>query len=100
MKEQKWGDWEGREQQRFEIRLLERDDKVKTGILLVNCVELEALRSRFGNGGPLNQWQEVHSMEVTSRTTDRPALERHPDFIVDLEMVWPFDSPFPDDFKM
>ena len=100
MEEEKWGDREGREQQRFEICLSERGDQVKTGILLVNYVELEALRLRFGNGGHLNHWQEVHLMEVTTRTTDRPALERHPDFIVDLEMAWPFDSPFPDDFKM
>lgn len=70
-----WVDWEKREQQKFEIRLSERDDESRAGIANVRCVELEALRARFGVGVPLNHWQEIQLKAVTSRALSGPALE-------------------------
>ena len=93
----KWKEWERREQQKFEIRLSVRDDEAKAGIPIVKCVELEALRSRLGKGVPLNHLQEIQLGDVAARATNGPALERHPDFVVDPEMVRPLDSPFPGD---
>ena len=90
-----WVDWEKREQQKFEIRLSERDDESRRGIATVKCVELEALRARLGVGAPLNHWQGIQLKEVMARALNGPELVRHSDFVVDLEMVRPMNLPFP-----
>ena len=92
-----WADWEKREQQKFEIRLSERDDEAKAGIATVKCVELEALRARLGHGIPLNHYQEVQLEVVTDRALNGPASERRPSFVMDPEMVRPTNLPFPGD---
>jgi hypothetical protein len=90
-----WSGWEEREQQKFEIRLSERDDESKADIATVQCVELEALRARLGVDVPLNHWQEIQLKEVTSRALHGSALERHTDFVLDPEMVRPMNLSFP-----
>ena len=42
----------------FEMRLCERDEDANQGLARVVCLELEALKAKFGTEPPFNHWQE------------------------------------------
>ena len=42
----------------FKIQLSERIEEAEKGIAHVTCLELEALKAKFGADPPVNHWQE------------------------------------------
>ena len=81
-------DWTTAAQQRFQIDLSERDDESRKGIATVKCVELEALKSRFGASGPYRNDNQVNLMHLVRVRSERgPFVQRVPPELLDRELT-------------
>ena len=75
-------------QQRFHIRLSERDDEAKSGIAKITCVELEALQTKLGSKVFFrNDHQRMLMDFVVKRANNGPCSEPVPHSLMDREMT-------------